>query len=320
MNELQQVFDTINLGLVILDRKLRVRHWNPWIARRSKITPEEILGHPIFDFFPTLEAHQSFRRNCKSVLAFGNYGFFSQKLHRYLFPFPPASSFEVKFEQMQQSCTMGPLRDANRAITGIFLTVEDMTEYAANEQMLIELNSRDALTGVYNRRYLETRIEEEFGRHRRYRRELTLVMFDIDYFKAVNDSHGHPCGDLILQSVAGAIAGRIRLSDCLVRYGGEEFLCILPETDLACGMLLAERFRRQVEEMEHEYRGTKVKITISVGVSGLRDDDTLEEFVARADEEMYRAKRGGRNRVCGPDYEPSRPSTSSSTASSRFSV
>jgi diguanylate cyclase (GGDEF)-like protein len=304
MSELEQIFDTINLGLVILDRDLKVRHWNRWMARCSKIEPEQILGRRVFDFFPTLEANQSFQRNCKSVLAFGSYAFFSQKLHRYLFPFPPTSSFEVKFEQMQQSCTMGPLRDDGRAITGIFLTVEDMTESAANEQRLDEMTSKDALTGVYNRRYLETRIREEFGRHRRYSRRLTLVMFDIDHFKMVNDNHGHPCGDFILQSVAGAIANRIRLTDCLARYGGEEFSCLLQETDLTSGMLLAERFRRQVEEMDHDFKGTQVKVTISLGVSELKDDDTLEQFVKRADEAMYRAKTGGRNRVCGPDPGP----------------
>jgi len=299
MHELQQIFDTINLGLVILDRDLKVRHWNRWMARCSKIAPEAILGRPVFDFFPTLQVHQSFRRNCKSVLAFGSYAFFSQKLHRYLFPFPPTSSFEVKFEQMQQSCTMGPLRDDGRAITGIFLTVEDMTESAANEQKLIEMNSTDALTGVYNRRYLETRMKEEFGRHRRHSRRLTLVMFDIDHFKRVNDSHGHACGDFILQSVAGAVAERVRITDCLARYGGEEFSCLLQETDLAAGILLAERFRCQIEATDHDFKGTPVKVTISLGVSELRDDDTLEQFVKRADEAMYRAKTGGRNRVCG---------------------
>jgi diguanylate cyclase (GGDEF)-like protein len=299
MSELRQIFDTINLGLVIMDRDLQVRYWNRWMSRCSKIAPEAILGRRIFDHFPTLQVHQSFQRNCKSVLAFGSYAFFSQKLHRYLFPFPPASAFEVSFEQMQQSCTMGPLRDASRAITGIFLTVEDMTENAANEQRLVEMNSKDALTGVYNRRYLETRIREEFSRHRRYARRLTLVMFDIDHFKAVNDNHGHACGDYILQAVAGAIAGRIRLSDCLARYGGEEFSCLLQETDLNSGMRLAERFRCQIEEMVHEFMGIQVQVTISLGVSELRDDDTLEQFVKRADEAMYRAKTGGRNRVCG---------------------
>ena len=299
MNELQQIFDTINLGLVILDRDLKVRHWNTWMARCSKIAPEAILGRRVFDCFPTLEAHRSFQRNCKSVLTFGSYAFFSQKLHRYLFPFPPANSFEVKYEQMQQSCTMGPLRDDSRVITGIFLTVEDMTESAANEQKLVEMNYKDALTGVYSRRYLETRMKEEFGRHRRYARRLTLVMFDIDHFKSVNDNHGHLCGDYILKSVAGAIAGRIRITDCLARYGGEEFSCLLQETDFAGGMLLAERFRRQVEEMDHSYKGTLVKVTISLGVSELTEADTLEQFVKRADEAMYRAKTGGRNRVCG---------------------
>ena len=303
MNELNQIFDTINLGLVIMDRQLQVRHWNRWMARCSKIAPEAILGRRIFDFFPTLETHQSFQRNCKSVLAFGSYAFFSQKLHRFLIPIPPTSSFEVKFDHMQQSCTMGPLRDAGRGITGIFLTVEDMTENAANEQKLVEMNSRDALTGVFNRRYLETRIREEFSRHRRYARKLTLVMFDIDHFKLVNDNHGHPCGDFILQSVAAAVSGRIRITDFLARYGGEEFSCLLQETDLASGMLLAERFRCQVEGMTHDFKGTPVKVTISLGVSELRDDDTLEQFVKRADEAMYRAKTGGRNRVCAePDY------------------
>jgi diguanylate cyclase (GGDEF)-like protein len=91
---------------------------------------------------------------------------------------------------------------------------------------------------------------------------------------------------------------RIRLSDCMARYGGEEFSCLLQESDLGTGMLLAERFRRQIEEMSCEFNGTPVKVTISLGVSELQENDTLEQFVKRADEATYRAKTKGRNRVC----------------------
>jgi diguanylate cyclase (GGDEF)-like protein len=295
LNELTQIFDTVNFGLVVLDRDIRIQYWNRWMALRSGIPSDQIIGEPLFDFFPHLRT-PSFNKNCKAVLSFGNFAFFSQKLHRFLFPFKPDSSFGYRFDLMQQSCTMGPLRSDNNSITGIFLIVQDVTELATYEQKLVEMNTKDALTGIYNRRFLESRLKEECERHRRYSRPLSLLMIDIDFFKKVNDTYGHQAGDLVLQSVAIKSASVIRKTDFIARYGGEEFCCLLPETCSNDAENIGESLRIQIEEMENSFENNSIKVTISLGISSFITEDSPETLLKRADDALYQAKHSGRNR------------------------
>lgn len=297
MNELSQLFDTVNIGLVVLDSELKVRYWNRWMEHYSGVPSERIAGASLFEHFPSLNTPK-FLRSCKSVLAFGNFSFFSQKLHHYLFPFRADSSFASRFEFMQQSCSMGPLRDEDKNITSLYLTVQDVTELALYEHRLLEMNLRDGLTGVYNRRFLEQRLAEEFERHVRYSRNFSIIMFDIDFFKKVNDTYGHQCGDFVLKGVSGKIATLIRNSDFLARYGGEEFCCLLPETGLASAKLLAERFRKSIAELTQVYQAKDIAVTISLGVSELtRNNASPTSLLERADEALYQAKHSGRNQV-----------------------
>jgi diguanylate cyclase (GGDEF)-like protein len=297
MNEFSQIFETINFGLIILNTELKVTHWNHWMARHSGIDAKQITGASLFDFFPEINTPR-FLRNSNSVLSFGNFSFFSQKLHHFLFPFKPIGSFQSSmFEHMQQNCTMGPIRNDDNQITGIFLIVQDVTELASYEQKLIEMNIKDGLTGIYNRRFFQTRLNEEFQRHKRYGTKLSLIMFDIDFFKKVNDCHGHQCGDAVLQSVASKIASIIRQTDCLARYGGEEFCCLLPQIDLPEALILAERFRQLIEEQDTSFQEGNVNVTISLGVSVSTAEDSAETFLKRTDIALYQAKNSGRNRV-----------------------
>ena len=121
-----QIFNTVNIGIVILDKELRVTQWNKWMEAHSGIDRDDIIGTSIFDNFPDLNS-RVFQRNVKSVLAFGNFYYFTQKLHQYLFPFKPVHSFGSKLEFMQQSCVMGPLYDANNNITNIYIMVQDVS-------------------------------------------------------------------------------------------------------------------------------------------------------------------------------------------------
>lgn len=293
---LVQIFDTVNIGVVTLDTELRVQYWNKWMELHSGILASQIIGAPLFEYYPNLN-NVRFAKNCKAVLSFGNFSFFSQKLHRYLFPFKPEGSFGNTFEFMQQSCTMGPLRDHDNSVNSLFLIVQDVTELAVSEQRLIEMNTKDALTGIYNRRYLETHLKDECERHTRYSRRLSLIMLDIDHFKKVNDTYGHQCGDLVLKNIATTISQLVRSTDYLVRYGGEEFCCILPETSGEEAVNLAERFRCQAAELVMEYKDLKVKVTISLGIAELRAGDTPESLMKRADDALYEAKNTGRDRV-----------------------
>jgi len=295
LNELTQIFDTVNFGLVVLDRDLKIQYWNRWMSIHSSLLAEQIIGEPLFDFFPHLST-PSFNKNCKAVLSFGNFAFFSQKLHKYLFPFKPDSSFGYRFDLMQQSCTMGPLRSEDHAISGLFLIVQDVTELATYEQKLVEMNTKDALTGIYNRRFLESRLKEECERQKRYSRPLSLIMIDIDFFKKVNDTYGHQCGDMILQAVASKSVSVIRKTDFLARYGGEEFCCLLPETSADAAETVAECLRIHIEDMENRCDYNILKVTISLGISEFKPDDSPDSLLKRADDALYQAKHTGRNR------------------------
>lgn len=293
----EQVFNMINVGLVVLDVELRVQHWNRWMELHSGIKAEKIIGSSIFNFFPNLN-NPKFHRNCKAVLTFGNFSFFSQKLHRYLFPFQPNSTFVSDFSHMQQSCTMGPLRDENNAVSHIYISVQDVTEIAIYEKKLVEKNMRDGLTGIYNRRFLDTKIVEEFNRHKRYARPFSLIMCDIDHFKKINDTYGHQCGDTVIKHIASKIGSMIRETDFLVRYGGEEFCCLLPEADIQAACNLAERLRLAIEQDEIVYDTQRLKITLSFGAASMNDRiESHEALLRNADEALYEAKKSGRNRV-----------------------
>lgn len=157
----------------------------------------------------------------------------------------------------------------------------------------------DGLTQTYNKRYFLEFIDREMARCARYARPLALIMFDIDHFKKVNDEFGHLAGDFVLKKLAISISTKnIRKEECFARYGGEEFAIVLPDTPADKGVILAEKIRIMVEETKYEFEANVIPVTISMGVTQmLAKGDTIESFIARADEKLYAGKQGGRNRV-----------------------
>lgn len=160
----------------------------------------------------------------------------------------------------------------------------------------------DALTQLHNRRSLDQRLHEEVERHQRYAMPMTLLMIDIDHFKAVNDTHGHPAGDAVLRNVAQMMRTACRVTDFTARYGGEEFCIILPHTDSRCGHILAERLRKRIAAHKVEVDGKALAITVSIGLTTLAagESTTPARLVCEADTALYTAKAAGRNIVCGP--------------------
>ncbi|HWA71861.1 MAG TPA: GGDEF domain-containing protein [Polyangiaceae bacterium] len=164
---------------------------------------------------------------------------------------------------------------------------------------IYQLSIVDHLTGLHNRRFFDDSLEREFSRARRYRRALTLMMVDIDWFKRVNDQHGHPVGDFVLQEVGAVLKKTLGRDGALARYGGEEFALVLPETHLARALRLAEDLRATVAAARFEHPSASVAVTVSVGVATLTGAErSASELWRRADEKLYAAKHGGRNRVC----------------------
>lgn len=166
---------------------------------------------------------------------------------------------------------------------------------------LLELeNVTDPLTGIFNRRYLDRRLRDEVLRARRYGAPLSLVFLDIDHFKRINDAHGHAAGDQILTELSTLLAGALRETDVLTRYGGEEFVLLIPHTSLEGATEIAERLLRTIED--HPFNllriFTTLRITCSAGVASLAEcAGSPEDLLQMADERLYRAKTTGRNRV-----------------------
>jgi diguanylate cyclase (GGDEF)-like protein len=179
-------------------------------------------------------------------------------------------------------------------------------ENAVNRARLIRSGLTDVLTGWHNRRYLQTRLNEEVARSQRDKTPLTCLMIDVDHFKKINDRHGHIAGDEVLRRLAQCIDAKVRDSDVSARFGGEEFVILLPATTIEAGRLLAERIRGAVSAASFELPGLKAQlpVTVSIGVAEYRpgpDDDDLkvigERLIALADLALYEAKAGGRNAV-----------------------
>lgn len=200
--------------------------------------------------------------------------------------------------------TMGVYSRVKNAFDG--QQVQLLSELAANlafgimalrdRRQVEELSVTDALTGLYNRRRLSEALSSEYARFERYGQGFSIVLLDIDHFKNVNDTFGHPAGDAVLQAFAAILKNSSRNPDILGRWGGEEFLVILPDTDRAAALRFAERVRCAVEGYVFPI---ETRLTASLGVAAITQGEALHDLIQRADRALYRAKEAGRNRVEG---------------------
>lgn len=166
----------------------------------------------------------------------------------------------------------------------------------------LELTSRtDSLTGLYNRRHMEERIQEEYERYQRTGGEFALIIADIDLFKGINDMYGHAGGDYLLKAVSEELRNAVREYDIVARWGGDEFLLLLPMTKSEDAMGLAERISKTVEKRRYAYEKAELGVTLTLGVSIIRSGDTVASMIHKADVVMYQGKRTGRNCVLAFD-------------------
>lgn len=168
------------------------------------------------------------------------------------------------------------------------------TGVAATES---QLEMTDPLTRILNQRGITMNLLDAMAQAQRYNHPLTVALADIDHLKRVNDAHGHPGGDKVLVLTAGILSETLRMPDKVGRYGGEEFLVILPHTALTPGRKIAERLRAAVERWEYDLDGTRLELTLSLGVTQYRKGEDLEQLLSRAEKALLQAKADGRNRV-----------------------
>jgi len=166
-----------------------------------------------------------------------------------------------------------------------------------NMERLELISKTDSLTGLYNRRYIIEKLENEFINYKQTKKNFALILADIDHFKNINDSFGHDCGDQILKTVAKNLQDAVQEQGMVSRWGGEEFLILLPETEIEDARILADKIRKFIEEEIIEYNGIQVSITLTFGVTVNEDYEKIDDTIKKADDALYQGKNQGRNCV-----------------------
>jgi len=190
-----------------------------------------------------------------------------------------------------------PILGTSQELIGFLLRLSNNTDQKNYEKRLTELAICDPLTGSYNRRYFYEMVHNYFHQMMRSSKPLTILMIDLDHFKSINDNFGHAKGDLALQKVAAVCRSQVRSQDIFSRHGGEEFILAMPETSLLDGMVVAERLRKSIDNLEAELDGISITASIGVVEASGEKDLTLDSLINRADEALYLSKNSGRNRV-----------------------
>lgn len=282
------IFDSIEDGIFILDAEKNVKVWNLWLEVNTKIKSSEIIGKKLQDFFPEVES-KNINRKIKTAFSLKTPVFMSCNIDHYLIKIPLNKMRKSSFTYMQQNVEISLFKE-----NLLMFVIYDQTPLLeAQEQILIQATT-DQLTGAYNRIKFSEVIKHEISKTKRYRGDLSLIIFDIDHFKKVNDNYGHLAGDYVLKTLSSVVKSLIRTSDFFARWGGEEFILLISETDIDGAYTLAEKIRTSIEE----YKFNDInRVTVSLGVSQYSMGDSEDDLIKLADDALYKAKEGGRNRT-----------------------
>jgi diguanylate cyclase (GGDEF)-like protein/PAS domain S-box-containing protein len=298
--ELQAMFDAMPDGVLLVDRNLKIIQSNP---RVYEMVPalEPAGGQMTADCLPTdCCPFQSIREvlnngtmissQCSAVSPNG------EPLHLHSICAPIIEEGRVEY-------AVEVIRDITERVKTERELEEKTAELIAANQLLARIAVTDGLTQVFNRRHLDEVLYKEVKRYnRRKYSHLSIMMVDIDHFKELNDTCGHLMGDSVLREVATMLRENVRETDSVARYGGEEFIVVMPDTPLDGAAYRAEELRKRIEAREFPMRDCPVKVTVSIGVASYRSG-TPQDFISRADQALYQAKNGGRNRVVTHRFE-----------------
>jgi diguanylate cyclase (GGDEF)-like protein len=301
---LMDMLQTIDVGLVVLDREFNVKVWNSFMESHSGMTPLQTQDRNIFDLFAELPKDW-LSHKANSVFLLKNRSFMTWEQRPYLFKFKNYRPITGTEPFMYQNITISPLVSTDGVVKHIAIIIYDVTDIASNRNALekanteLEMLSRtDRLTQLNNRGYWEECLTQEFSRFKRYQTTCSVIMFDIDHFKKVNDTYGHQAGDEVIRQVSQALRDNLRQTDIAGRYGGEEFGVILGNTCADSAVIFCERVRKQIEAMEVVYDGKIIKFTISLGISqAVESTDSYMAWLEQSDQALYASKEGGRNQT-----------------------
>ena len=307
INELHWLLDivqSIDVGVVVMDRDYNVEVWNSFMENHSGVGADKAARQSLFTLFPEIDQGW-FTHKVETAVMLGTRAFTIWEQRPNLVHFKSYQPITGMADEMYQNVTILPLRSSTGKTDHVCLIIYDVTGVAVNKRQLESANTklqelalRDGLTGLLNRRYWESCLEREFARHQRYDNPVSLVIFDIDHFKRVNDTYGHQTGDEVIRETARITSQLVRETDFAGRYGGEEFVVLLPGTTLDGAAQFAERLRSTIERQQLDYQGSPLTFTISLGVATLADDIAgYQALLERADKALYQSKEGGRNQV-----------------------
>ncbi|EGM79501.1 diguanylate cyclase (GGDEF) domain-containing protein [Rheinheimera sp. A13L] len=298
------VLEQLNSGVLVVDEQLQLVYLNSFLQRHSSVQLSDVKGKSLFQVFTDVP-EAWLRRKFASVLELQSPSFSSWEQRQYIIKLPHLRPVTSSSQYMAQNCTMLPLKDpAGRRY--VCLLIEDATDAFVYQQHLqttlqkLELSNRiDGLTQALNRRYWEEQLKLEVQRAQRYQQPLSLLLFDLDKFKQLNDQYGHLGGDCVLIELTARVRVLLRDTDWFGRYGGEEFGIVLTNTALAGALEVAERVCLAVNSTAVTFHDQSIATSVSIGVAQLDavGDRAHEVLIGQADIALYNAKRDGRNRV-----------------------
>lgn len=276
------------LAAMEIDESNRIRSWNPAAELMFGYLEKEVLGLDILD----LVVPERLREEIRSVIDRLARG---EVIDRHINANATKDGREIVCEWYNT-----PLYDSRGAWIGWVSLIKDITEQQTEAEKILYLSRHDPLTGLLNRRSMQEKLDEEHQRCLRTGGRYSTIMLDIDKFKLFNDRYGHECGDVVLKGVADSLTQAVRATDSVARWGGEEFLILLPETDCEGGTELAEKIRQRIEAEDIAYGDKRFSVTITAGIANYDDSDaSVDDCVRRADEALLKGKQSGRNRVVG---------------------
>ena len=325
------IFDTIDNGIIILDEEMTILYWNKWLEIKTEIQKEDILNKSLYKVFSTIK-EKKLRRKIKTTLALNTPSYYSVDPHKYLIDIKLHRITNKIYNSMQQSVTIVPYDlikkqvclyiydNTNQSETNhkLISALKELDEYKSeleekvktevqkskdkdallSEQRLDNLDMQykiyhDPLTKIYNRAKLDEKLDYELNAFKRYKNKFCLIIIDIDHFKNFNDTYGHLIGDEMLILMAQAINNIVRTTDTFARWGGEEFVLLLVNTNIEDAKIAIKNIQNTIHAIEHKLAG---KITASFGITEVKENDIKDLIFKRADNALYNAKENGRDR------------------------
>jgi len=299
---MMDMLQNIEVGLAVLNKNNEVQLWNSFMENHSGILASATRNRNLLDLFPEIDKGW-FQHKVESVFHLKTSAFSTWEQRPYIFKFKNYRPITGIAEFMYQNMSIFPIVSTNGEVDNICIIIYDVTDVATNRDALKKVNSQleqlsrtDRLTGLNNRGYWQECQERAFSYFKRYKNKTSLVIFDIDHFKKVNDTYGHQAGDEVIRQCSNALIESARDVDICGRYGGEEFVVLLSESNDKNAMIFSERLRKKVENLLVVHGEHKIKFTVSLGICQLNEKiESPLQWLENADNALYQSKENGRN-------------------------